>query len=410
MKWDADLVIRSATDWNTFATNVNNGTESYEGKIVKLAADISVTTMVGTVSGSTLGRAFCGTFDGSGHTLNVSISDTNNRGTAPFRYISNATIKNLKTTGTVTGNRHCSGLVGFAAGSTTNSIQNCEVAVSVVCNDSHCGGILGHGITSTTTIRNCLFSGSISGATTATGIIYGWGDDGTHTIVNCLANGTYTNCSGLDIIKKKGTYTVTNCYKTQNIGSLGTYTTATGEALRALLGDGWEVNGSNVVPKMVSDLENPVFSGVTISNTIANISTQYVDFVGTYSPVVYNDEDRSVLFLGGSSTLYYPDGTDVTTIGACRAYFQLNGITASPTPSQGGENIRAFVLNFGDENTQGISDASRLNDKGEMINDKEAGAWYTLDGRRVQTSNIKLQTSKLKKGLYIHNGRKVVIK
>jgi len=45
-----------------------------------------------------------------------------------------------------------------------------------------------------------------------------------------------------------------------------------------------------------------------------------------------------------------------------------------------------------------------------MINDKEAGAWYSLDGRRVQTSNIKHQTSKLKKGLYIHGGKKIVIK
>ena len=53
----------------------------------------------------------------------------------------------------------------------------------------------------------------------------------------------------------------------------------------------------------------------------------------------------------------------------------------------------------------GISDASHLNDKGKMIND----SWYDLQGRKIksQISNLK---SQIKKGLYIRNGRKVVIR
>ena len=287
---DADLVISSNADWNTFANNVNNGTESYEGKIVKLSSDISVSTMVGTVSGSTQGNAFKGTFDGCGHTLNVTITDKSNQGTAPFRYISDATIKNLKTTGTVTGNLHCSGLVGFSSG-TTNTIRNCHVDVSVVCiggNHSHCGGILGHSMYSATTIIDCLFSGKISSTTIATGIIFGWGSGATHTIVNCLAAGTYPNCSGIDMLKQNsGTMVATNSYKTQNVGSYGTYTTATGETLRALLGDGWEVINGDVVPKMEripSNIVNPVFTNVTISDATTNVSTTYADFIGSYAP------------------------------------------------------------------------------------------------------------------------------
>lgn len=38
-----------------------------------------------------------------------------------------------------------------------------------------------------------------------------------------------------------------------------------------------------------------------------------------------------------------------------------------------------------------------------MINGKEAGAWYTLDGR-------KLNGMPTVKGMYINNGKKVVIK
>ena len=97
VKWDdADLVIQTAADWNTFANNVNNGTQSYQGKVVRLAADISVTTMVGSSD-----HYFKGTFDGGGHTLTVNLNGTE-QFIAPFRYVDGATIKNLTVAGNVT--------------------------------------------------------------------------------------------------------------------------------------------------------------------------------------------------------------------------------------------------------------------------------------------------------------------
>lgn len=55
-----------------------------------------------------------------------------------------------------------------------------------------------------------------------------------------------------------------------------------------------------------------------------------------------------------------------------------------------------FLSNDSQYTPTGISDAKRLNDKGQMINDNI----YTLDGRRVQ--------SPLRPGVYIQNGRKVI--
>lgn len=67
-------------------------------------------------------------------------------------------------------------------------------------------------------------------------------------------------------------------------------------------------------------------------------------------------------------------------------------------PVGGGEQqARSFVLDFGDGETTEIG--AMLNDKGKMIND----IWYTIDGR-------KLDGKPTKKGLYIHNGRKEVVK
>ncbi len=115
--------------------------------------------------------------------------------------------------------------------------------------------------------------------------------------------------------------------------------------------------------------------------------------MGTYSPVVYEagTAHKDILFLGGGSTLYYPDGTNSTTIGACRAYFQLNGIPAGEPP------LSRIVLNFGGDEPSGIENVpySMLNVPSE--------AWFTLDGRR-------LSGKPTQSGLYISNGKKVVIK
>ena len=40
----------------------------------------------------------------------------------------------------------------------------------------------------------------------------------------------------------------------------------------------------------------------------------------------------------------------------------------------------------------------------------QSDSWYTLDGRRLETSNLKTQNSKLRKGIYIHNGKKVIVR
>ena len=153
----------------------------------------------------------------------------------------------------------------------------------------------------------------------------------------------------------------------------------------------WEGDGK-------SNLVAPVFTGVTISDATANVETEYVNFVGTYSSVVFDagTAHKDVLFLGKGSTLYYPDGTKPTTINACRAYFTLKGITAGD-PANGG-NVKGFVLNF-----DGEDDPDGLNEELRMKNEEFATAkgWYSLDGK-------KLDGKPTQRGIYIHNGKKVL--
>ena len=146
----------------------------------------------------------------------------------------------------------------------------------------------------------------------------------------------------------------------------------------------WTTTGDNIV--------NPVFSNVLISTANANVPTDYADFCGTYTYMGFTAEDKSILFLGQQSTLYYPQAG--ASIGACRAYFQLNGITAGD-PTNG---VRQFVMNFGDEETGIRSLTPDPSPKGEG-----SSYWYSIDGR-------KLDGRPTKKGLYIHGGKTVVIR
>ena len=131
------------------------------------------------------------------------------------------------------------------------------------------------------------------------------------------------------------------------------------------------------------ELKNPVFQGVTVTTGLNDVAFTGGAFKGTYDWQEYTEVNKSILFLGTKNTLYYPQPSGGTnpTIGACRAYFELSGSTEA----------RQFVLNFGEETGIGHTEIT-----------EKAGAWYTLDG-------VKLDGKPTKKGLYIHGGRKVVV-
>ncbi len=98
------------------------------------------------------------------------------------------------------------------------------------------------------------------------------------------------------------------------------------------------------------------------------------------------------LYLGTDNALYYPTDTDFK-VNAFRAYFHLgNGLYCGTPKSE----VRAFNLSFGGDATHIIS----LNAQGEMTH---AQGWYTLSGMKL---NGKPNT----KGIYLHDGRKEVVK
>ena len=512
------LTISSEEEWNTFAASVNNGT-NYSGQYVKLTEDISVSTMVG----SSETNSFQGTFLGNGHTLTftkgAAESAFGEENCAPFRFVKNATIRDLKVTGDIyTSRKFAAGLVARNSGET--NITNCQVGTvihsSVGGNGTH-GGIVAMPASNTTTnIEGCVFNGRLltTNITQHCGGFVGWSVYNTVTVTHSLYapdaniavaqgetaidygatfvrgnNPTITGCCYTETMgNAQGTRAIGIATAPANLGNLvqdygmlqvydngilydGTYyvapatvsladnadnstaisgangylaevtlsgrtlykdgawntlclpfsvdnftgTPLEGATVKTLASTGFSggtltMNFTDDVasieagkPYIVkwaegTDIANPVFNGIIISNVTANAETDYADFVGTYSPVNIYTADRTKLFLGSANMLRYPTNPNYT-VNAFRGYFQLkNELKASENASQvSGNEVKAFVLNFGNGETTGIESLT----PDPSPNGEGSEYWYSIDGRR-------LQGEPAQKGVYIKNGKKIM--
>ena len=151
------------------------------------------------------------------------------------------------------------------------------------------------------------------------------------------------------------------------------------------------------LPAQIDALSSPInpFKGVIISKTAVPVETSYVNFIPTLGktlvtgPAGNESSTDAVLFLAANNTLKNPTVVNdpeqqSSYLKGFRAYFQLKDAS----------NARSITLNIDGEST-GITttDFTDSTDK--------AGAVYDLQGRKVNAAQ---------KGVYIQNGRKVVIK
>ena len=141
------------------------------------------------------------------------------------------------------------------------------------------------------------------------------------------------------------------------------------------------------------DIENPVFTGVTIDKTARSYDNgasgdERVRFVGIYRNRTFKDTQNTILLMGKDNNLYYP--IKGASIGSQRAYFRIGNKGAALA------RFDSFNIGYGDSETTGI----------EPIHNSQFtidNSWYSLDGR-------KLQGKPTTKGVYINNGVKIVIK
>ena len=220
--------ITSTSDWNDFASDVNNGYD-YSGKYIKLENDIEINVnngdmMVGVfvAKDNSANRPFNGIFDGNWKTINficgTESSPISVVACTLFRYTTGVSISNLKVTGTiVSSKKFAAGFVGWHQGS-NSYINNCISSVIINCSkieqgvtsgdkqyDCSAGGFIGQVETGTVSFENCIFNGSIlkgdqSSANRVAGFVSYNG--GTVKYYNCTMGGEITIITNISTFQR----------------------------------------------------------------------------------------------------------------------------------------------------------------------------------------------------------------
>lgn len=74
-------------------------------------------------------------------------------------------------------------------------------------------------------------------------------------------------------------------------------------------------------------VDSPEFEGVKVGIEASAATFDHATFIGTFNPVTFNENDRTILYLGDDNKLYFPK--EAMTINPFHAYFKLqNGIKA----------------------------------------------------------------------------------
>ena len=147
------------------------------------------------------------------------------------------------------------------------------------------------------------------------------------------------------------------------------------------------VAGQPCLVKPKTDIVNPVFENVRIkADAPQSVGSADYKFVGVFSPLTFDDGmSRKSLFLSSDGSLIYPDSG--TTMRGMRAYFSFPGEMQS--------NIAKIVID---------SDETAISDVVTDDNTSDSGI-FNLNGAYVGKDE-----SKLGKGIYIKNRKKVVVK
>lgn len=230
--WADDVTISSEAEWKSFVTTVKSSPSTN----AKLTANITLTANASNFANDympgTSSSPYSGTFDGQGFTVTYNKNGLSEEVQGLFRYISGATIKNLRTEGSLeSSGTVMGGIVGQAFGTCT--ITNCASSVTLTrtgssTNDATFGGIVGRtgdNSTGNITIQNCIYTGVISGNKSISGIVGYVRSNCTVNISNTLFAGTLVSegTNKCNFYRSGGTCNlVSNCYYVTNYDSQGT--------------------------------------------------------------------------------------------------------------------------------------------------------------------------------------------
>lgn len=426
---DDPYLIENAGNLYWFAKHVNEGNTNTTA-CAKLTADIEVNggSLTGKINedgsvkeGVTVYKwipigydnysdyeEFKGTFDGDNHTISgLYFCDDSKTCVGLIGYANGATIKNVRVE-----DSYFKGLgnVGGVCGSNSSesnsicTILNCS-NTGTVSGSITVGGVCGFNSTNGT-IENCYNTGIVSGTNQVGGVC----GSNNGTISNCnntgKVNGTY-NDSKIGGVCGKNNGTGTIQYKRTGLtnGSYGTICMPygvkaedrSGAKFYSIAGktkDGEKVNAI-YLEEVTGDLAagQPYIFMATAKEMTCTCSTDNEkdaqtenDLVGTYKVLDVPEGENNYIL---KDNKIYKRGSQNWKIAANRAYIKMDKVDDyNPSSSAPARTIKIGVS---DDGTTGIGGVTVEND----------GEYYNLQGQRVAAPS---------RGIYIVNGKKIVIK
>ena len=203
------ILIKDANEWKLFCKLVND--KGMTNLNARLEADVDLGRDIAMV-----GNDYAGTFDGQNHTLKFIWYVGSDSYIAPFKKVSGATIRNLRTEGEIHSSTHyLSGLITEAYGKTTitGCVSNVDIKSSYTGDGCAAAGMISYiGSSANVTITDCIVKGKITatmnnGKKGMGGFVYS--QNGTCTLNSCLYIGENNAISGNTFAKNA---TLNRCY------------------------------------------------------------------------------------------------------------------------------------------------------------------------------------------------------
>ena len=147
----------------------------------------------------------------------------------------------------------------------------------------------------------------------------------------------------------------------------------------------WD-NGENIENPLFEDVVITSYEPIAVESDSYGLNTIYM--VGSYAHTYVTGGDQSVMFMDAEKVICYP--TEDAALNSFYAYFEIPSL-------QGAEEtaVKAYTVDF-DGGVVGIKDV-------DIDNEQYPKGWYTITG-------VKLSQMPVERGVYINNGRKVIIR
>lgn len=313
------FVIASSQDMMDLIDNCNNG-DDYDGQVVRLDADITITLTKKPANGS----VFAGEFDGNNHTITLNIN-TSNTATGIWRNI-NGNVHDLNLEGTITNSgTYASPLCLYNNGTIRNVSSSITANLPTV---DYVSGILFRN-NSGGKIYDCEFSGNITGKNYVAGIV----SDNQRYMTSCVNNGTVSGTSYVGGIAattdKPETLNNTSYLHITNCVNNGSVSSTSGGYAAGIVGYYSRGRVDNCINNGIISSSGQYVGGITaVMGTTSSAKVPYDD-LSLLNCKNYGDVSTTNKSIGGISGFAYPN----TKIKYCDNY---GSVSASSSSGVGG--------------------------------------------------------------------------